>query len=353
MSATDQAFIRAYAAPGAPAISAPLRTTTATSEHPAILSSLPTPQAGAAAAPQSPAISPVANSRTTSVHIGLGSVVPAPHAAFVSKIAAAMAAGQQQTTSGTTSTLSAAMTGQASRGPLSAFSNQFSAAPGTPAAPRPAMEIDAARWPATCEQLLSRHADRFARLVEHLRGEIASGVRTLAITGMHRREGRTTLALCLARQLAAANIKLALVDADFANPRLASQLSIGVHRGWESVLCGEQSPWDVMIEAMADRLALLPMGAPATPDEISIGSYRIAATLNELAEHYDLVLIDAGPIALDGAPHWLFDAAAGVQATILAYDARRRAPGQVAAGCLQLAQAGLRQLGLAEMFSDE
>ncbi len=97
------------------------------------------------------------------------------------------------------------------------------------------------RWKSTpCAGRLSANncwrecPDRFARLVEQLRGEVASGTRTLAITGMHRREGRTTLALCLARQLAAANIKLALVDADFANPRLASQLSIGVHRGWES-----------------------------------------------------------------------------------------------------------------------
>ncbi len=213
-------------------------------------------------------------------------------------------------------------------------------------APKPALEIDAVRWPAVCEQLISKWSDRLDRLVEQLRGEAASGVRTLAITGTHRREGRTTLALCLARKLAASDTKVALVDADFANPRLASQLSIGVQRGWESVLCGEESPWEVMIESLADRLALLPLGAPATPEETSIGSYRIAATLHELAEHYEVVLIDAGPIGLDDTiPHWLFDSSAGVQATILAYDARRSAQpsgrGMFATGASRFAAVGL------------
>lgn len=351
MSATDQAFIRAYAAPGSPAMtaSAPPRAQAATHRSAPEAS---VPQAAATAPGTSIGARP--NSHTTSIHIGLGSVVPAPHAAFVSKIAAAMAAGQQQAAGGAASTLTAALAVPTSRGPLSSFSGQATGAVTISTAPKPELEIDAVRWPATCQQLLSRYAERFDRLAEQLRGEISAGTRLLAITGMHRREGRTTLALCLARQLAAANVKLALVDADFSNPRLASQLSIGVQRGWESVLCGEESPWEVMIESMADRLALLPLGAPATAEEISIGSYRIAATLHELAEHYELVLIDAGPIGLDeSSAHWLFESTAGVQAAILAYDARRGAPNQVAAGCLQLAQAGLRQLGLAEMFSDD
>ena len=95
-------------------------------------------------------------------------------------------------------------------------------------------------------------------------------------------------------------------------------------------------------------------GPPATAEEVSIGNYRIAATLNELAENYDLVLIDAGCIGADeAASQWLFEPNVGIQATILAYDARRSAAGQVAAGCLQIAQAGLRQLGLAEIFTAE
>ena len=95
------------------------------------------------------------------------------------------------------------------------------------------------------------------------------------------------------------------------------------------------------------------VGRRATPEEVSIGSYRIAATFHELAAHYELVLIDAGHRLDDSLPHWLFEARASVQATLLTYDARRSEPNQVAAGCLQLAQAGVRQLGLAEIFAAE
>ena len=265
-----------------------------------------------------------------------------------------MASAAQEQASGGTATLPGAASNSSARAPLSSFSAQLAGVSAPSASPRPALEIDAVRWPAICQQVVARCPDRFASLVEQLRGEVASGTRTLAITGMQRREGRTTLALCLARQLAAAGIKVALVDADFANPKLANQLSIGVHRGWEAVLCGEESPWDVMIESLADRISILPLGAPATAEEVSIGNYRIAATLNELAENYDLVLIDAGCIGADeSASQWLFEPNVGIQATILAYDARRSAAGQVAAGCLQIAQAGLRQLGLAEIFTAE
>ncbi len=110
-----------------------------------------------------------------------------------------------------------------------------------------------------------------------------------------------------------------------------------------------------MIESLADRMVNIAAGRAGDAEEISIGSYRIAATLNELAENYDLVLIDAGPHRRWTRPlrNGCSNRTWACRPTILAYDARRSAPDQVAAGCLQIAQAGLRQLGLAEMFADD
>src|SRR5207244_1593534 len=126
--------------------------------------------------------------------------------------------------------------------------------------PKPALEIDGVRWPATCEALLSQHASIFDSLVAELQRESQIGQKVTAISGTRHREGRTTLALCLARRLAQRDVKVALVDADFAKPQLATQLSIALQHGWEAVLAGEHCLWDVTIESVADRLTLEPLG---------------------------------------------------------------------------------------------
>jgi len=109
----------------------------------------------------------------------------------------------------------------------------------------PALEVDAVVWPPICETLLARYGERFDRMAVELCREAGSGQKTTAITGIRRGEGRTTLALCLARRLAAGHAKVVLVDADFSNPSMAAQLCIDVDRGWEAVLDDTETVWDV------------------------------------------------------------------------------------------------------------
>ena len=191
------------------------------------------------------------------------------------------------------------------------------------------------------------------KLADDLRQEAAEGRKVFAISGLARREGRTTLTLCLAKQLADARIRVAVVDADFASPSVASKLGVNAEAGWETALHGEQSVWEVMIEATADRLSIVPLVAARFADQMPRPVYGITAVLSELAEHFDVVLIDAGPLAEGDAADWLLDPAAGVQGVILAHDTRQGDASRLAAACLQLAEAGVRQLGIAEMFVTE
>ena len=206
---------------------------------------------------------------------------------------------------------------------------------------RAALEIESIRWPDVCQKLLGAHSDRFDWLADELRCESSEGNRVVAISGVARGEGRTTLALCLAERLAKLHTKVLLVDADFARPSIARQLCIDVAPGWENVLAGEQSAWDVMIDAVEDRLSLLLLGAAIGEEQIAASGYRIAATLSEMAEHYDVVLVDAGPMgAAFEVSRWLLEPGAEVHGIILTHDARRGKPHQLAAGCLQLRTPG-------------
>src|SRR5207245_8816655 len=92
-------------------------------------------------------------------------------------------------------------------------------APASAAEKKPAAalwEVDRFHWPRTCEKLLTDDAGYLSRDGEKLIAAIDDGLRVLAITGSRRGEGRTTLALCLARAAAKSGIQTAVMDADFA-----------------------------------------------------------------------------------------------------------------------------------------
>jgi Mrp family chromosome partitioning ATPase len=244
--------------------------------------------------------------------------------------------------------------GQSPKASLSSFATQAASASPSGESPKPALEVDALRWPLVCGNLLSLHADRFNRLADEVRREAVEGRRVVGITGIQRSEGRTTLALCLARQLAVGNTNVALVDADFASGKLAEHLGLGIERGWEAVLDDGETVWEVMIESVKDRLTVLPLVSKSADESIPSSSYRIAATLQELANQYEVLIVDAGPLVMESlTPHWLLKPGSGIDSLILAHDARRGDVSRLAAACLQIAEAGQRQLGIAEMFADE
>ncbi|HZZ28391.1 MAG TPA: hypothetical protein VFE46_10355 [Pirellulales bacterium] len=331
------------------------------------------------------------------IDIGLGSVIPPPHAKFPPTDAPAskepiapnqtIAQGEPEAAApGILSNLPAArigMTkphiplGQSPKAALSAFTSLGAATIPAANSPKPALEIDSVRWPAMCEALLAKSGEGFDRLAADLRAEAAAGHKVTAITGTNRSEGRTTLSLCLARCLAAeAHSRIILVDADFGSPQMASQFGIALERGWEAVLAGDEPLWEMLIESVADRFALALLGSgvsagathksstatnsavinsAATSDAIQHRivpeAFRVAAVLGELAEHFDMVLIDAGPLMPESVTgQWLLEPSVGVHNIILAHDVRRPEARRLAAGCLRIAEAKQRQLGIAETF---
>jgi Mrp family chromosome partitioning ATPase len=369
MSSTDQAFIRAYGEPTRGSRTAPPPAhAPATDFFEGVLTQSETAWTNVAPVEVN-ATEPVWTLHSSSIDIGFNSIVPAPH--FMRRPAPALVVEPALVAAPTTvhradrfeldepceevavNVRAAAVDvafGSSPKAPLSSYLGRERDAGGYSAA-RPMFEIDAVRWPVMCQKLLTECGPRFSELANGLRQEAAHGRKVLAVTGLGRGEGRTTLTLCLAKQLAEARIRVALVDADFASPTIASRLGINAEAGWESALTGEQSVWEVMIEATSDRLSIVPLAAAHFADQMPRPVYGIAAVLADLAEHFDIVLVDAGPLAEGDAADWLLDPAAGVQSVILSHDARQTNASRLAAACLQLAEAGVRQLGIAEMFT--
>ena len=162
---------------------------------------------------------------------------------------------------------------------------------------RPLLQVDCFTWPAVCSRLGEAAADELDRLADRLVEGIGRGEKVVAVGGCRRGEGATTLLLCAGRRLAERGFKVVMADANLADPQLACRLDLLAQSGWEDVLAGGLPLEEVVIESAGDRLAVLPVRQTsagthgATEDET-----RLAESIRTLAAHYDLVLLDPGPL---------------------------------------------------------
>ncbi len=236
--------------------------------------------------------------------------------------------------------------------PSIATLGQQAAKASTAERPRAAFEVDRFAWPTTCQSLVERIAPQLDQLCQDLMAESSLGRKVIAITGLQRNEGRTTLGLLLARRLAASGASVAIVDADFAAPQLASQLGLAIGVGWEQTLALGDGPdlWETMIESVADRLAVAPLASRTRLSITGDMAGRIADCLYQLREHFDIVLVDAGAVAADGSADWMLKPNSGLDAAILTTDTRTASTAELSQIGRRLMDANVPPLGVAENY---
>lgn len=161
-------------------------------------------------------------------------------------------------------------------------------------------EVARFNWPGRVSQITTAASSGFANLAALIAQRSREGRKVLAITSTQRGEGRSTLALAVARMIGNRNVRVALVDADFASPKLGEQLQLAIDIGWEDVLAGDQPLREALIESLADRVTLLPLRS-ALPEPAANDRHLVAETIEQLRRAYDLVVIDLGPLGDDTA----------------------------------------------------
>lgn len=220
---------------------------------------------------------------------------------------------------------------------------------------RPAWQVDRFTWPRICRRLMSRAGDEWGRLCDALLAAGERGQKVLALAGCRRGEGATTLLLCAASQLAERGIKTVLVDADIRRPRLAKRLGIQAQTGWDDGCDADGSGLDrAMIESTASGLAVLPLcESPARNGRETLDWPRLAACLERLRYHYEVVLIDLGPLeSVDwaaGMPAWA--TASDIDSLLLVCNRRMTSDEQLSEVQRRLSAAGMPLAGLIENFS--
>lgn len=161
---------------------------------------------------------------------------------------------------------------------------------------RPVFEVPRFSWPSVVKTLSVTAEAQIAVLTRAMTAASRQGQKLVLITGCARGEGRTTLSLTLGKALASPARKVLLVDADFEHAQLADALGVMPQVGWDDVLWGNQPLAEALIESLDDHLSLLPLRQPAVGSQRRTPAAQWKASLSELTQNYDIVLLDAGPL---------------------------------------------------------
>lgn len=120
--------------------------------------------------------------------------------------------------------------------------------------------------------------------------------RVVAITSTLPKEGKTTAALCLAAVSAQIGRRTLLIDADQRRRSVTRELAGGATVGLRDALKGTVPARDAIVECAIRSLHLLPATAGAAGATDVFRRDEVAALLESLKPHYDLVLIDTAPV---------------------------------------------------------
>jgi capsular exopolysaccharide synthesis family protein len=173
----------------------------------------------------------------------------------------------------------------------------------------------------------------------------SAAVRTLArvvVTSPGPTEGKSTTAANLAISFAQQGHRVLLMDCDLRRSRIHKMFGVPQMPGVTNVLLGNISIEQAVRETAVDQLFILPSGPlPPNPAEL-LGSERMKATLDGLANSYDIVIIDSPPLLAASDAAILTRHADGALVVVRAGKTERSA---LQTAIQQLATVGARVLG--------
>ncbi len=120
----------------------------------------------------------------------------------------------------------------------------------------------------------------------------------IGITSSTRGEGKSTTATNLSYVFAEKGSRILLIDGDLRRPSIAKKLGLDNTFGLTDLLRGKPAQMEDFQQGRRDNWYVLTSGAiPPNPSEL-LGSDRMAATLSQLREMFDYIIIDLPPLNL-------------------------------------------------------
>jgi capsular exopolysaccharide synthesis family protein len=120
--------------------------------------------------------------------------------------------------------------------------------------------------------------------------------RSLSVTSTRQSEGKSTTAFAIARNFAKIGRTVVLIDGDLRKPSLHRLANVHNEKGFSNLLAGLTGIEETLQATDVPTLSLVAAGPlPPNPAELLSGA-RLAELVAELAERFDMVIVDAPPV---------------------------------------------------------
>ena len=168
-------------------------------------------------------------------------------------------------------------------------------------------------------------------------------LKTLMVTSAAEGEGKSTVVANLALAIAQSKRKVVVVDSDLRRPALHTLFNLPNEIGLSTVLKQGATLDEAIQTSHLPRIHVLTSGPlPSNPAEL-LGSSQMTAVLWELAQRFDVVLLDTPALLPVADAAVLAPAVDGVMLVVGRAQARKQ---DVQAACQQLADVKARVVGL-------
>lgn len=163
--------------------------------------------------------------------------------------------------------------------------------------------LPAALQPPLMRYAIDQPTSIFAEAVRAVRLAIQRTARTkpaqvVMVTSAIDSEGKTTLAVNLALSFAVAGARTVLVDGDLRSPELTRSLCPRAPFGLVEATVGDVPLHKAIVVEPSTKLAILPTPQPRNTAVLTefMPSDGMAAVLDQLRQHFDIIVIDAPPV---------------------------------------------------------
>lgn len=207
-------------------------------------------------------------------------------------------------------------------------------------------EVDRFLWPAVCNELREAAGPNLESAGQNLVAACRAGLNVLAISGRSRGEGRSTIALTLARAAAAAGGRVALIDADLHRPCLAAQLQVETPASWLDTAVSREPLEEAAIRSLEDSLTLFPLMPATTSANVT---EPFSQLVRRLVNHFELLILDAPPAAEIAGPTGYLNGSL-LDAALVVHDLRYPSPEATQQAVNILYRSGIESVGIVENF---
>ncbi len=129
--------------------------------------------------------------------------------------------------------------------------------------------------------------------------EIDRKIKTIVITSADPSDGKTSVAVRLARSFASNNNRVLLVDCDLRNPSVGKIAEIENNVGLTNILVARSDYQSTIVnEEDSPNLDIILTGPiPPNPAEL-LGTQAMKNLVDEISKHYDYIIFDTPPVGI-------------------------------------------------------